>query len=251
MGEAEKDGIRMIGYFIFDDIDTRNYEGIAVTEVDVDSAPERVYEEVVVAGRSGTILMDMKRYDNVVHSYDVVVYDDYVDNLVALRNDLLSKVGYHTLTDSFNTDEKYLATVYTSITPSQKTQRNGGYLHVEFSRKPQRYLISGETEQTFSSSGSIINPTKFDSRPILVVSGLGILTIGSHTIEIAGTTEQTIYIDCDTMEAWEVVGQGKISRNDYIRNAGEEFPVIAPGSNVVTLGTGITQVKITPRWWRL
>lgn len=241
----------MIGYFIFDDIDTRDYSGVVVTDVNVDSAPGRVYEEIAVAGRSGTILMDMKRYDNVVHSYDVVVYDDYVDNLVALRNDLLSKVGYHTLTDSFNTNEKYLATVYTSISPSQKTQRNGGNLHVEFSRKPQRYLTSGETEQTFSSSGSITNPTKFDSRPMLVVSGLGILTIGSHTIEIAGTTEQTIYIDCDTMEAWEIVGQGKISRNDYIRNAGEEFPVIAPGSNVVTLGTGITQVKITPRWWRL
>ena len=241
----------MIGYFIFDDIDTRDYSGVVVTDVNVDSAPGRVYEEIAVAGRSGTILMDMKRYDNVVHSYDVVVYDDYVDNLVALRNDLLSKVGYHTLTDSFNTDEKYLATVYASISPSQKTQRNGGYLHVEFSRKPQRYLVSGETEQTFSSSGSITNPTKFDSRPMLVVSGLGILTIGSHTLEIAGTASQTIYIDCDTMEAWEVVGQGKISRNDYIRNAGEEFPVIAPGSNVVTLGTGITQVKITPRWWRL
>ena len=86
---------------------------------------------------------------------------------------------------------------------------------------------------------------------MLVVTGMGDLVIGEYSMTIRGYASQVIYIDCETMEAWEIIGQGKISRNDYIRNAGEEFPVIAPGSNVVTLGTGITQVKITPRWWRL
>ena len=41
------------------------------------------------------------------------------------------------------------------------------------------------------------------------------------------------------------------SRNDYIQNAGEEFPVLAPGSNSVVLGPNISRVEITPRWWRL
>ena len=86
----------MIGYFIFDDIDTRNYEGIIVTEKQTDSAPVRVYEEIAIAGRNGTLLIDSNRYENETHSYDIVVYNDYVDNLVSLRNDLMSKIGYKT-----------------------------------------------------------------------------------------------------------------------------------------------------------
>lgn len=134
----------MTGYFIYGDVDTRNYEGIVVSEDEVDSAPERAYEEITIAGRNGTLLLDGNRYENVIHSYDITVYDDYVDNLIKLRNDILSKVGYQVLRDSFNPDEKYLARVYTQVIPKQKTQRDAGNMHIEFSRKPQRFLVDGD-----------------------------------------------------------------------------------------------------------
>ena len=102
------------------------------------------------------------------------------------------------------------------------------------------------------SPNIIVNPTLFASNPLLVVTGSGTLSIGNQTLTIAsGSADQVIYIDCDSQEAWEIVGGGKLSRNDYIQNAGESFPVLNPGANNFTLGTGITRVEVTPRWWRI
>jgi len=95
------------------------------------------------------------------------------------------------------------------------------------------------------------NPTQFESKPLIVVTGKGILQIGDYVLTIVGRENQTIYIDCESQEAWEVVGAGRISRNDYIQNAGEEFPVLVPGINNISVGSGITAVTITPRWWRI
>jgi phage-related protein len=71
------------------------------------------------------------------------------------------------------------------------------------------------------------------------------------TIIARASSSSVIYIDCETQESWEVVSSAKVSRNDYIQNAGESFPVLSAGSNTVGLGSGITRVVITPRWWRL
>jgi phage-related protein len=95
------------------------------------------------------------------------------------------------------------------------------------------------------------NPTQFESKPLIVVTGKGVLQIGDYVLTIVGRENQTIYIDCESQEAWEVVGAGRISRNDYIQNAGEEFPVLVPGINNISVGSGITAVTITPRWWRI
>ena len=229
--------------------------GIYISGEAAYNAPERVVEMITVPGRNGAIAMDQGRFENIEVTYPAGCFasdeEGFADKIAEFRNILASRYTYKRLTDTYNPDEFRMALYKSGLEVEPTIHNRAGEFDIIFECKPQRYLVSGETEQTFSSSGSITNPTKFDSRPMLVVSGIGILTIGSHTLEISGVAGQTIYIDCDTMEAWEVVGQGKISRNDYIRNAGEEFPVIASGSNVVTLGTGITQVKITPRWWRL
>lgn len=98
----------------------------------------------------------------------------------------------------------------------------------------------------------VVNPTLFASKPLLSVTGHGVLTIGSQSITINGTSStQVIHIDCDTMEAWEMSGSAMIPRNDYIQNAGDDFPKLKPGANKITLGVGITQVVVTPRWWRV
>lgn len=99
---------------------------------------------------------------------------------------------------------------------------------------------------------NVVNPTLFESKPLLEVTGHGVLTIGSQSITINGTSStQVIHIDCDTMEAWEMSGSAMIPRNDYIQNAGDDFPKLKPGANKITLGVGITQVVVTPRWWRV
>lgn len=132
---------------------------------------------------------------------------------------------------------------------------------------PQTVQLSGKeislllgTNHLWSDGGEITvtygvhpyyNPTPFDAKPLIKVTGRGTLGIGEYILTITGTESQTLYIDCDSQEAWEVVGAGRISRNDYIQNAGEEFPVLVPGINNISVGSGITAVTITPRWWRI
>ena len=45
--------------------------------------------------------------------------------------------------------------------------------------------------------------------------------------------------------------KGTISKNGNVELSDYNFPVLVPGTNTITLGTGITKVEITPRWWQL
>ena len=267
----------MIGYFIYGDIDTRNYEGIVVSEDEVDSAPERSYEEITIAGRNGTFLLDGNRFENVIHSYDILVYDDYVDNLIQLRNDILSKIGYQVLRDSFNPDEKYLARVYTQVTPKQKVHRDAGSMHIEFSRKPQRFLVSGDSPYDFVSnyqilldenseslanedgeeieggvtlSDVIVNPTRFEAKPLIKIRGSGTVGIGSQLITVTDIPDsETVYIDCESMEIYTLAGGIASGASSHVSFNGNDFPIIPVGSS--GFSKTMDMVEIIPRWWRI
>ena len=57
-------------------------------------------------------------------------------------------------------------------------------------------------------------------------------------------------IDCDLGEAYVIENGEYISLNQYI-DLGSELPKLASGSNTVTFDNTITQLKVTPRWWKV
>lgn len=59
-----------------------------------------------------------------------------------------------------------------------------------------------------------------------------------------------IYIDCDLGEAYIIDNGVYRSLNQYI-DLGSELPTLASGSNTVTFDNTITQLKVTPRWWKI
>jgi phage-related protein len=70
---------------------------------------------------------------------------------------------------------------------------------------------------------------------------IGILTINNTSIEVL---ETGITINCEAMEC---------TKNNLNMNASvilDDFPKLSPGSNTITLGTGITDVSIRyyERW---
>ena len=129
------------------------------------------------------------------------------------------------------------------LTPSEVTLllgenvlwSNGDSITVEYGMDP--YIIE--------------NPTRFASSPLLKVTGTGTVGIGSYSFTLEGTSEQTVYIDCEVMEAWTLAGTAKVNANDLVQYAGNTFPKLEPGLNTVSLGSGISEVVITPRWWKL
>lgn len=242
--------------FTFDGQNSLN-SGIFITGEAVFNAPERVVEMVTVPGRNGAIAIDQGRFENIEVTYPAGCFasalSDYASKVSQFRNLLASRYTYKRLVDTYHPDEYRLALYKSGLEVESVQYNTAGEFDITFDCKPQRFLVSGETTQTFTQSGSITNPTLFDAKPLLAVTGSGTLTIGAQTMTILArsSSSSVIYIDCETQESWEVVSDAKVSRNDYVQNAGESFPVLSAGANTVTLGSGITRVVITPRWWRL
>lgn len=97
----------------------------------------------------------------------------------------------------------------------------------------------------------IVNPTDFPSKPLLEVTGVGSFWLGDTQITITGTSGQTVYIDCETGECYKVTGGIISPANGLVTLNRLDFPKLASGINNIQLGSGISKVKITPRWWRL
>lgn len=231
--------------------------GIYITGEAVFNAPERVVEMAEVPGRNGAIALDQGRFENIAVTYPAGCFadnmSDFADKVATFRNILASRYTYKRLIDTYHPDEFRMGLYRTGLEVEAVKYNSAGEFEIEFDCKPQRWLVSGETSQTFTSTGTITNPTLFGARPLLKVTGAGNLTVGTQTMTLIArsSSSSVLWIDCESQEAWEVVGGAKISRNDYVQNAGEEFPILTGGSNDVILGSGITRVEITPRWWRI
>ena len=235
----------MSDYFIFAGYDTRTL-GVSVFSLETMTAPKRIYDAVTIPGRNGALLIDQKRHTDTPHRYSAVIYENFENRLAQFRSILMSVRGYQRLEDSITPDEFYLAYYDDVFMATAYSDMSMGHLEVAFTRKPQRFLKTGETVTTFTENGTITNPTLFPSKPLIRVYGTGRVGIGSDSILITSADEYTD-IDCEIMEAFK----GTSSCNPYIQLSGIDFPELKPGNNGITLGTGITRVDITPRWYRL
>ena len=174
----------MSDYFIFDNIDTRDYEGILVYFNSVDTTPKRVGEFIEIPNRNGSFFLDGGRYEDVVHTYDIIALSkEHASDLI---NALASKVGYFRLQDSFNPDEYYSAVLDSEIEPVVTAERDKLTFKIMFTRKPQRWLISGESAVTVDSGDTLTNPTLFESSPLLEVGGSGSIQFNGYEIEFEG-----------------------------------------------------------------
>lgn len=70
---------------------------------------------------------------------------------------------------------------------------------------------------------------------------------GNSTVSALG---HPTYIDCDLGECYMYKNDELVSLNGVI-SLGSDLPTLASGENEVTFDNTITEVKITPRWWKL
>lgn len=242
--------------FTFDNENSLD-SGVYITGEAVFNAPERVVQMVEVPGRNGALAIDEGRFTNISVTYPAGCFadnmTDFAEKVAEFRNLLASRFVYKRLTDTYNPDEFRMGLYRSGLEVDAVRYNSAGEFEIEFDCKPQRWLVSGETTQTFTATGTITNPTMFGARPLLAITGAGNLTVGTQTMTIIerSSASAVLYIDCESQEAWEEISGGRASRNDYVQNAGAEFPILTGGENDVILGSGITRVEITPRWWRI
>ncbi len=172
--------------FVFDGIDSKQY-GVYITGQGVFDAPVRDVEMIEIPGRNGSYALDKGRFNNIEVTFPAGMFGntdgEFMQGICDLRNALASRKGYCRLTDEYNPNE-YRMAVYKSGLEVSPAQLKAGQFDITFDCKPQRFLTSGETEQTVTSGATITNPTLFESHPLLLVDGYGQFDINGEPITI-------------------------------------------------------------------
>lgn len=234
----------MRGYLTYAGNDSRTYN-VYLSGSGTYNSPAHQYSTYAVPGRSGDLVLDNKRWSNCTLTYPAFIAKDFNNKMQSFRNMLNAYVGYQRLTDSYHTDEFRRALFQSAVSVKPTKVFDAGEFDITFNVDPRRFLLSGETVTTLTASGSISNPTAFESRPLLRVYGTGTVKIGNDTITISANASYTD-IDTDLRECYK----GTDNLNANVSLSGLDFPGLKPGTNNIVL-SGVTKVEITPRWWRV
>ena len=209
------------------------------------TSPEKDYELVEVLGRDGTLAINNDRFRNIDIEIPCHINKDFATNYRNLMAFLNAQNGYLKFEISIEPLHFRKALLQTLTEPTVSQSDRSGTFSIVFTAMPQRWLKSGEEWTTFTSNGTITNPTLFDSKPIIRIFGAGQVGVGSETITLTQAGTSYVDVDCETMDAHE----GATNFNQYLEVT--DFPVLHSGSNGITLGTGVTKVEIQPRWYEI
>lgn len=235
----------MRNYFTLDGVDSRSF-GVYISGAGVFNAPARSVDYISVPGRDGDLIGMETRLENGVLTYkDSFIYTNFRAQMAAFRAFLLETNAYRRLVDTYNPDEYRMVSYAGGLSVAPNSHLSAGKFDITFNAMPQRYLISGETPQTFTASGTITNPTRFAAKPLIRVYGNGVLGVGANSITIINNSGN--YIDIDTASG--LARRGAVNMNQSITLSGYDFPTLPAGATGISLASGITQVQITPRWW--
>ena len=241
-------------YFIFGETRSNIYKTY-ISGDGVYNFPEEEYEKIVIPGRSGDLAIRGKRYENIKITYPATIFadseDDFDINLTELINSMKAQHGYQRLETTYRPEEYRMAMFYDAVDVTPDEGGESGEFDIVFDCKPQRFLKVGEIPITLTAAGNINNPTLYEAKPLIKVTGYGRLGIGDDTIAITGSAGQVIYIDCDMMEAYSISGSSIVSKNSAITMTSNDFPTLQAGTTGISLASTITEVEITPRWWQI
>lgn len=220
--------------------------GIHISGSGAYDSPEPDLEYVSVPGRSGDLVYDNGRFQNIELTYPCFILCGFRQGLKAVQAWLLSHRGYYRLEDTYLPHHYRMASVSSPIKLDEISwAADAGSFDLVFNCMPQLWLKSGEKATSFTESGIITNPTNFTAKPRLRAYGYGQFTVGDRTITIEQNGLAYIDIDCELMNC-TYLGQ---NANTFV-TVGDYFPTLAPGANQITISSDtITKIEVTPRWW--
>lgn len=221
--------------------------GIVVETVPVQTHPLRKVNVVSIPGRNGDLLLPQDAWENYEQEYDIFAgeADDTAPAAFLNIADWLQEPsGYAILEDSFYPGTFRMAH-FDGPFDVEFTLTRVGRARIAFNCKPQRYLYSGLSNQTFTEAGTITNPTKYTAQPNIRVYGSGTVGVGSDTITIASHSYPYIDIDCEAMDA----RYQATNCNSLVSVSGSDFPTLHPGNTGIALGGNVVRVDIQPRWF--
>lgn len=220
--------------------------GIFIEHRPVVTFPQRIVESIAIPGRSGNLLYDTGAYANVTVTYQVAYRDpgNVRSNAINIAT-WLYQGDYCDLTDDYD-PLYYRKGIFVSPLGVADVLNVAGRANITFECKPQRFLLSGKTAITATTSTTLTNNYQ-DALPVITVSGSGngTLTVGGTTVTI---TAQTASIVLDSERQTAESGGNNANSQISLSNG---FPVLKNGSTSVSWTGGVTGVSIVPNYWTL
>ena len=218
--------------------------GLYISEKKIYSIPARDVNFHSVPGRSGDVLIDNDRYENIIVSYTVGLKN--IKGNIRKIKEWLCKPGYLKLTDTYQPNYFRYACFCSSLDVVELLE-NVGTAQINFNCKPFMYFKTGESSITITKSGTTINnPSGFDSYPLIRIYGTGAVTLSINN-KSYNFTQVSPHIICDSelMNCY----YSSVLKNNVINFT--EFPVLEPGANLIEFTGTVTRILITPRWQTL
>ena len=172
---------------IYGDVSANDYD-VYIAGDGVYDAPARNVELVSVPGRNGSLIIDKGNFENITIEYPAFIFattqEEFKNKLTRFINAIMSQRGYQRLSDTYHPDE-YRTALYTEAIEVNPAHYNrAGQFTLKFNCKPQKYLTSGEEESTVTNGMSLINPTLFDSEPLIKLDGYGTVGFNGYAITV-------------------------------------------------------------------
>lgn len=210
---------------------------------------ERDYETIEIPGRNGYLLQDNNRYKPVIVEYDAFCVNNALANYRDLVNALAKNFGLYSLTDTFDTTHFRMGVFAGGVDPNIYALQTARFT-LKFHCQPERCLISGwNNMETYTADGTITNPTGYPTKPLIRIFGNGTVGIGNISITVTGNSNPAYYVDIDCETGYAFMGN--TNRSGDVTMTDHNMPTLGSGSTAITVGTGIQQLKILPRWWEL
>ena len=192
--------------------------------------PEERVRHVEIPGRSGDL----------TETEGENIYNSYIQTAsISVRRGFRVREVYKWLrgagyvTFSGEPDRRQAARIIGAVTLNRHSRNLDKWEgEVQFYCQPLKELIT-ETPETVTQSGAVIrNNGDVDAYPLFKIRTGGTtisLSAGGKVLALTGLTSGTdIWIDSETMEAWNADMSATITEKSY-----GEFPILKPGKNTI------------------
>ena len=209
------------------------------------ASAEKDLEYIEIPGKSGDLVIDRNRFRNITREYDCfIVSTDEADFRTKIRNlaDFLGSLRtYARIEDTYHPDEDVMG-IPEAVDPEVLENLRGANFTLAFNCKPQRFIKTTPVSLSATGSTGLVNPSRQIAKPLVEMTGAGVLTFGSQSITTVGSGKHTI--DCELMT---MAGPNGENQNGNVVFNVDQI-VLPAGTTHVTSTVAAT---IDPRWWRV
>lgn len=118
--------------------------------------------------------------------------------------------------------------------------------------RPYKYIL-GYVEQTPTNFNNftLVSPGRtHGGAPLIILDGNSVdspnISVNGVKFNLISITDN-LYIDSESRMCYSIINGQYINRNSTVLT--KEYPVLKKGSNnIIVTGSGITRVRVTPRW---